>query len=476
MVTTSSMPALVNANLEVPLCTGGTRRYVNLDNAASSPAMQAVADAVNQALPWYSSVHRGAGFPSRVATAMYEAARERIGAFVGAGPDHVVIIVRNTTDALNHLARCMAIGEQSVVVTTEVEHHANLLPWRRVARVVHVPPPATAAALLADLDTALQANPVAMVAVTGASNVTGEVFPLRQISELAHRHGALLTVDAAQLAPHRAIDMVADGIDCLALSGHKMYAPFGAGALIAPAALLRDSEPFLAGGGAVDFVTLDSVIWTGLPDRLEAGSPNVIGAIALAAACSALDTAGGGTTGTGMAVVANHERALLAQLEARLERIDRLTMHRLWADADRVGICTFTVADMSHALVAGILSAEHGIGVRHGCFCAHPYITHLLGIDATARPAIVARLVAGERAGIPGAVRASFGIGTTEDDVDRLATALEDICSLGPQLDYVEDSATGDFEPVGGDTRPMPVIDGLPPMFLDERARACGQY
>src|SRR5205807_7897365 len=195
--------------------------------------------------------------------------------FVGARSSDAVIFVRNTTEAVNLLARCITLRPDHAVLSTVVEHHANMLPWRRIARVVHLDPPASPATLIAAVKRALEdrSRPVGLVALTAASNVTGEVFPLREIGHLAHAHGALFAVDAAQLAPHRAIDMQAMNIDFLSFSGHKMYAPFGSGVLVAPAAVLGNTEPMLAGGGAVDFVTLDDVQWTTLPDRHEAGSP-----------------------------------------------------------------------------------------------------------------------------------------------------------------------------------------------------------
>lgn len=465
------LPALAHQDVPVPLCDGGETRYVNLDNAASTPPLRAVVDAVDAAVPWYSSVHRGAGYLSRVSTALYERSRERIGSFVGAHPDDAVVIVRNTTDAINHLARCLRLRPGDTVLTTAIEHHANLLPWRRVAPVVHIEPPASAEALLAGVEAELRASGrrIGVVAVTGASNVTGEVFPIAELATLAHAHGALLCVDAAQLAPHRAIDMAADGIDCLAFSGHKLYAPYGAGALIAPAGMLADAEPLLAGGGAVDFVGLDSVLWTALPDRLEAGSPNVLGAVALAAACDTL-------TATGMETIASHERALLEMLESGLAGMSGITRHVLWeGGCDRVGLCTVTIQGMDHALVAAALSAEWGIGVRHGCFCAHPYITHLLGIDEAEADSVRRRIRRGERADIPGAVRASLGIGTTEDDVRRFIEAIGSLMAEGPRLHYVQDPDTGDFEPEGGDLRPAPAGLGLSGGPLPGHAAGCGR-
>src|SRR6202035_420766 len=240
---------------------------------------------------------------------------------------------------------------------------------------------------------------VAVVAVTGASNVTGEVMPVAEMARIAHAHGAIISVDAAQLAPHRTIDMAAMDVDCLALSGHKMYAPFGAGALVVRTALVADAEPLLAGGGAVDFVTVDDVLWTGMPDRLEAGSPNVIGAIALRVAAGTLSSIGGSR-------IAAHERDLLARVDAAFAGMPRLRRLRLWDDpsVDRLGVVTFTVEGMDHALVAAALSAEHAIGVRHGCFCAHPYITHLLGVSSNEAVSIRERLRRGEHRDIPGAV------------------------------------------------------------------------
>jgi len=464
------LPTLAGHDLQVPLAAGGTRRYVNLDSAASTPALEAVVRAVNEALPWYSSVHRGAGHASQVSTRMYEAARLAVHRFCGARPDDVVVFVRNTTDAMNHLAATLPLKPGQVVLTTAVEHHANLLPWRRRAQVVHIPPPPSPQALLDAVRAALQQHDVGIVTMTGASNVTGEVYPVEAVARLAHDAGALMVVDAAQLAPHRAIDMASSGIDCLALSGHKMYAPFGMGAYIAPESALRDCEPPLAGGGAVDFVTLDDVLWTHLPERLEAGSPNVIGAVAMAAACTELQRCG-------MDTVAEHERELLRHLDERLARIPQITVHRLWhgADVDRLGVCTFTVSGVHHALVAAYLSAEHAIGVRHGCFCAHPYIVHLLGVTPKQADVVRNELRRGEHAHVPGAVRASFGLGTTRDDVDALCDALTELVERGPELDYLQDSTTGDFLPTR-DARACPSFDFLPDLAATFDSAGCGSF
>ena len=417
-----ALPATAGADLQVPLVTGERVRYANLDLAASAPALCAVAEHVTELLPYSASVHRGAGYASRVCTAVLEQARSTIAGFLGARADDVVVFTRNTTDALNLLAGCVP----GSVLTLDVEHHANLLPWRRGRHRV-LPAGPTLADTLADLEDALAAEPTALVAVTGASNVTGEALPLTRIAGLAHAAGARLLVDAAQLAPHRRIDLAATGIDYLALSGHKLYAPFGSGVLVGRRDWLDAGEPYLAGGGAtrrvrtgtdpgaggtdtVEFEPLE-VQWATAPERHEGGTPNVVGAAALAAACRALDPA------LDDALPA-HERTLLDRLVDALDEIPGVDRLRIWPDCpDRVGVVSFVVDPYPAGLVAAYLSAEHGIGVRDGRFCAHPLVDRL-----TSEP--------------EGAVRASLGVGTTVEDVDRLAAALTTLVSRGPGWTY----------------------------------------
>jgi selenocysteine lyase/cysteine desulfurase len=282
--------------------------------------------------------------------------------------------------------------------------------------------------------------------VTGASNVTGEVWPLVRLAEIAHRHGAQLVVDGAQLAPHRPIDMTDAGIDFLALSGHKMYAPFGAGALVGPVSQLGDAAPLLHGGGAVKLVTLDDVVWADAPERHEAGSPNVVGVVALGAACRALGA-------LGMEAVAEHERTLADRLRRGLAAVPGLEQLAIWKgdDVDRVGVASFALAGYRHPLLAAILSAEHAIGVRHGCFCAHPLITRLLGIPDGEVRRLRAELQAGGTPPLPGAVRASLGLGTTEEDVDQLTGALDDIARHGPAMRYHHVTHRDEYDAVAED-------------------------
>ena len=441
---------LVGAETSVPLVTGETARYVNLDYAASAPALQAVHDAVEELLGWYSSVHRGAGFKSRASTAAYEGARESIRRFVNARDDDAVVITRNTTDSINLLAGTLPEGTH--VVCFAGEHHANLLPWKRIG-VSYLPVPETPAQMLATLTETLEGLPHCqdphLVAVTGASNVTGEIWPVAEIARVAHANGARLLVDAAQLAPHAPIDMTRDGIDYLALSGHKLYAPYGAGALIGERDWLSAGDPFLRGGGAVKLVTVDETLWAELPDRQEAGSPNVVGAVALGVACDTLAAAG-------MERIAAEEMTLLAYARERLAAIPAFEHYRVWpADHPRVGLLTFNLRGTPYDLLAAVLSAEHGIGIRHGCFCAHPLMMRLLRVDDLEARRLLDETRAGHHERLPGAARASLGLGSTRADIDLLADALRVIADAGPRWTYAVNEHTDEYEPKP-DPRPLP--------------------
>jgi selenocysteine lyase/cysteine desulfurase len=461
----SDLLRLVGADIEVPLVQGGARRYVNLDYAASAPALQSVHDAIEELLGWYSSVHRGAGFKSRASTAAYEGARESIRRFVNGRASDAVIITRNTTDSINLLAGTLPEGTH--VVAFAGEHHANLLPWKRIG-VRYLPVPESPAEMLAALEATLRDLPQCedphLVAATGASNVTGEIWPLADIARVAHEYGARLLVDAAQLAPHAPIDMAGDGIDYLALSGHKLYAPYGAGALIGERDWLSAGDPFLRGGGAVRLVTIEETLWAELPDRQEAGSPNVVGAVALGVACDTLATAG-------MDRLAAEEVELLAYARERLAAVDGFQHYRIWAaEHPRVGLLTFNLGEMPYDLLAAVLSAEHGIGIRHGCFCAHPLMMRLLRVDDGEMHRLLDETRAGHHERLPGAARMSLGLGSARADIDTFADALRAIAADGPQWTYVVNPATDEYEP-DPDPRPLPSL----PMRMVEHPHGHGE-
>jgi len=409
------LPTVVGADVTVPV-EGGLAAYANLDHAASAPCLTAVQETVAEALPYYSSVHRGAGYLSQVTTAAYEEARETVRDYLG-GPQ-AVVFVRNTTDAFALLARAVPSGTS--VVVFESEHHAAQLPWRNVVRLAPPSSPEEAVSAARDALSACPGGPRLLV-VTAASNVTGELWPIRELAEVAHGCGARIAVDAAQLVAHRPLD--ASSLDYVAFSGHKMYAPFGVGVLAGRSDWLRAAAPYLHGGGASASVAAGGrVVWkVDAEARHEGGTPNVLGALALATACRELSS---------WSAVISHESRLLSRLRDGLATVAGVRELSLWGPSHpRVGIATFTVAGRPAREVAEWLSWRHGIGVRDGKFCAHPLVSHLLGEGESSESSGSggAGGAGGCGSGEGTAVRASIGLGTTEEHVDRLISALSEL-------------------------------------------------
>jgi cysteine desulfurase / selenocysteine lyase len=438
---------------EVPLLGGRHQIYVNLDNAASTPPLHSVQEAVNNFVAYYSSVHRGTGFKSQLSTHAYEQAREISLKFMGANPaHHTCIFVKNTTEAVNKLARRFPFTPQrDLVLTSGMEHHSNDLPWRAAAPTVHVP-------LLPDgrldesaFDSLLEhyASRLALVAITGASNVTGYLNPIHRLAEKTHTAGAHIFVDCAQLAPHRKVDMRSlddlEHLDYIAISAHKMYAPYGAGVLIGRKDVFENGDPDQRGGGTVEIVTLEDVVWSGPPERDEAGSPNTIGAVALAAAIRQLEQ-------IGMEAVAAHEAELTAYA---LQKLNDTPGVHIFGDSQpqnashRLGVIPIRLEGIPHFLAAAILGYEFGIGVRSGCFCAHPYILHLLGLSHAEAEAVRQRMLAGNRSEMPGLTRLSFGLYNTFGEVDYFVEALQRLLRSEYKGEYIQDIASGEFTPVG---------------------------
>jgi selenocysteine lyase/cysteine desulfurase len=276
-----------------------------------------------------------------------------------------------------------------------------------------------------------------LVVITGASNVTGELWPVAELAEVAGLFGARTVLDAAQLAAHRPIDLAGWGLCWVALSGHKMYAPFGAGALVGTTDWLADAEPYLVGGGAtasvVEEAGAETVTWSGLPHLHEGGSPNVLGAYAMAVACEAV-------TRFGWNALVEHEQAVTARLRDGLAAIPGVRLLRLWDERHpRTGVVSFSVSQLDQQLVATVLAAEHGIGIRDGAFCAHQAVRSMLD-----------NIGQGES---DRALRASIGLGITTEHVDRLVHGLRDIVLNGPKWTYTH---TGDAWRPTPDPRPAP--------------------
>lgn len=434
---------LIGDGVTVPCIDGTSRPYINLDQAASTSAHPKVKAAVDDLLPLYSSIHRGAGYKSQVATDAYERARDQILAFANHQPaESVAVICRNTTEAINHLAYRLRLERQDVVATTVIEHHANLLPWARLATRRFVECDGEGRFSVEDVIGALEDTPrPKLLALTGASNVSGWLPPLDAIIAAAHKRDVAVLVDAAQLAPHRPLP---DTADFLVFSGHKLYAPYGAGALIGPRRVFEEGDPFLAGGGAVELVDLEEVVWSDPPEREEAGSPNVLGAVALGAATEVLQA-------VGFERIAAHDDVLAHRLREGLQAIPgiRLLGPR-GAGPDTLPVATFVLEGMAHGLVAARLAAEFGIGVRNGCFCAHPYLVRLLGLTSEERARFQAAARQHDHRSLPGAVRASTGLSSTVEEVDLFLEAVGKIAAdPTPPVAYLQDQSTGEYRPEG---------------------------
>jgi selenocysteine lyase/cysteine desulfurase len=425
---------VLGRDVTVPLVTGGEVTYAALDYAASAPALQRVWDDVAAYAPYYGSVHRGAGYLSQLSTELFESSRRTVAEFLDCRPDDEVIFTRSTTDSLNLLARALPAGCQVFVFATE--HHASLLPWRD-ARVTYLDAPRSPGQAVDALERALalrEPHGPALVCVTGASNVTGELWPVTELAAAAHAHGARIVLDAAQLAPHHPVSVRDLDVDWVAFSGHKLYAPFGAGVLAGRTDWLHEAEPYLAGGGASRRVTrrddgsLD-VEWHCGAARHEAGSPNVIGAYAIASACKAL-------TEAGFDALVEREQHLIRRVRAGLAEVPEVKVLSLFGDdAPRVGVISFVVEGFNSSRFAAALSAEWGIGVRDGLFCAHPLVRTLLGTDPETQGECGAPEAAPGEASL-NAVRVSFGAGTPDEHVERFVTAVRELVRDGARWQY----------------------------------------
>ncbi|MGW8333762.1 aminotransferase class V-fold PLP-dependent enzyme [Streptomyces sp. NPDC055897] len=420
---------VLGRDVTVPLVTGGEVTYAALDYAASAPALQRVWDDVAAYAPYYGSVHRGAGYLSQLSTDLFENSRATVAEFLDCRPGDQIVFTRSTTDSLNLLAQALPADCQ--VFVFETEHHASLLPWRD-ARVTYLNAPRTPEQAVATLERALaDRDPYgpALVCVTGASNVTGELWPVRELAAAAHAHGARIVLDAAQLAPHHPVSVREFDVDWIAFSGHKLYAPFGSGVLAGRADWLLESEPYLAGGGASKKVARRSdggvdVEWHTTAARHEAGSPNVIGVYSIASACKAL-------TEAGFDSLVERERHLIAKVREGLAEVPAVRVLSLFGDdAPRVGVISFVVDGWNSSHFAAALSAEYGIGVRDGLFCAHPLVRTLLGSDPQDPGECGApEAEPGERS--LNAIRVSFGAGTPDEHVDRFVRAVRELVADG---------------------------------------------
>lgn len=424
-------PELIGSNFLVQTTTGEKIQYLNLDNAATTPAFRVIWDKLGNFLESYGSIHRGSGAKSQLSTAIYEEVAPRIINFLGGAEDeYALIVTHNTTSAVNKLSRMLSLSSDDAVFLSEFEHSANDLPWRKNVRIIRIPADARGEFDLDYFRDALQRTEIIgkkIVTVSGASNITGAITPIHEIARLAHAHGAYIMVDAAQLVAHREIELkgrVEDGIDFITFSGHKMYAPFGGGVLVGRRDLLEKMVPDDIGGGNVDFVTHDSYhLAKNFSKRTTAGTPNVLGAVSIALSCELLKNK------IGFKSILTHEQAILDHAEKIFPSLGQVqTYYDLDYDANKkCSILAFNVDGVDPNVVAVRLGHEFGIGVRQGAICQYSFVAKVLGMDAKAVESARLAAVAGENNATFGIVRASFGLGNNPADVDRLADALREI-------------------------------------------------
>ncbi len=389
--------------------TGSGNRLTYLDSAASAPKPRVVIDVMADAYSHhYANVHRGIYELSEDATQRFEAARRKVTQFLHAPSDKEIVFVRNATEAINLVAYSWGrtnLGSGDVMVTTQLEHHANIVPWQQLTNEVgaelrYVLITDDGRLDLDDLDRHLAAKPK-LLAVAAVSNALGTINPIREITERAHAAGALVLVDAAQAAPHMPIDIQAIGCDFLVISGHKMLGPSGIGALWARRELLEAMPPFLTGGNMIIRVTMDGAEWNEVPQKFEAGTPAIVEAIGLGAAVDYL-------TDIGMANVREHERYLFEHAWAALGEIPGI--RRLGPDDPEfhAGVISF-VNDTVHPHDMATVLDHHGVAVRAGHHCAQPVM---------------------QRYDIPATTRASFYVYNDLDDVTALADAVRAAVTL----------------------------------------------
>jgi len=379
----------------------GGHPLVYLDSAASAqqplPVLRAVEDYATHS---HANVHRGVHALSQAATAAFEGARERVRRFINARATREIVFVRGTTEAINLVAQSYArprFGPGDEILITALEHHANIVPWQMVCEqtgcTLTVAPIDRRGELLTGELERLLSPRTRLVALAHVSNALGTVLPVRRIVDAAHAQGAVVLVDGAQAVPHSRVDVRALGADFYAFSGHKMYAPTGIGVLYAREELLGAMPPWQGGGDMIRTVSFEKSTYNELPWRFEAGTPNISGAVGLAAAMDYLE-------GLGIEAVAAHESRLLALATAELARLPGITL--VGTAAHKASVLSFTLAGV-HAHDLGTILDTEGVAIRTGHHCAMPVMTFF---------------------GIPATARASFGCYNTEEDVARFIAAV----------------------------------------------------
>ena len=408
--------SVIGLNTPVQLADGTTTPLINFDNAATTPALKQVQDELNKEMEMYGSIGRGFSQKSNHSTDIYNATRDKVIEFLGADPEtYTCFYVNSTTDGLNKLASALVESKDDLVLATRIEHHANDLSWRERCHVIYAEVDKDGRVIYDEIEKLLKKNKgkVKYVTITAASNVTGYVTDVHRVAKMAHKYGAKIIVDGAQIVAHRKFKMLGDtpeeNIDFMTFSAHKMYSPYGGGAVVGLADELNKHMPTFYGGGTIKVVGDNWQVYKDAPARYEAGSPNYPGVIGLGKAIDIL-------SGVGFDAIEAHEKVLNKKLVDGLKKLPNII---IYGDSenldDRVGVVTFNFKDINSYMISQKLSELGAVATRRGAFCAHPYVWRLMGIsDEQARD--FENCVDMNTAGM---VRVSFGIYNTEEEVDR---------------------------------------------------------
>ncbi|MDQ3246848.1 MAG: cysteine desulfurase [Pseudomonadota bacterium] len=371
-------PARINSALDVRAQFSAIENWHYLDSAATAQKPRAVIDAINSGYARdYATVHRGVYQRSSEMTGRYEAAREAAAGLIGGKADELVF-TRGATEAINLVARSLPKNGRNRVLLSSLEHHSNIVPWQLAGYEVDAVPLTADGRIDLDAAEAMISDQHRVVAFAHVSNVLGSILDARRATEIAHRHGALLLLDGCQAVPRLPVDVAAIGCDFYAFSGHKLYGPTGIGALWGRPELLAAMPPWQGGGAMIDRVSFERSTYAAPPQRFEAGTPHIVGAIGLHAAIDWVRE-------IGIDAIHAHESALVAQARAELRRIGGVT---LYGPEDSAGIVSFNVDGVHPHDTATILD-DAGVAVRAGHHCAQP-LMDILGVSATARASFAA--------------------------------------------------------------------------------------
>ena len=380
------------------------KRLVYLDSAGSAQKPKQVIDAVKHVYEAeYSNVHRGLHYMSEQTSARYEEARLKVARFINAEFEQEIIFTKGTTESINLVANSFGIknlGPEDEIVLTWAEHHSNIIPWQllrdQVGCKINIVPVDDDGAIRLEEFERLISKKTKIVAFCHVSNVLGTVLPVKEVTKIAHAHGAVVVIDGAQGVVHMPVDVQDLGVDFYAFGGHKVYGPSGIGVLYGKRDLLNAMPPYQGGGGMINTVSFEKTTWADIPDKFEAGTPPIAQAIGLGAAIDYMDN-------IGLSKIAEYEVDLLKYATQRLSGIEGLNF--IGTAPGKVSVLSFTM-ECAHPHDIATIIDQNGVAVRAGHHCAQPLM---------------------ERFDIPSATRASFGLYNTREDVDILASSLEKV-------------------------------------------------